>query len=90
MERADYYRASEKDDVMFLLKTMVFLCIVCVLVTLYAEYKRMSKFEKVINGLAEQQQRMSNGARSILMRSSSFSASPLKGRSDTDDRTPTP
>jgi K+-transporting ATPase A subunit len=40
--------AAEKENAMFLLKCMVILCIVCVIVTLYAECRRMSRFEQLL------------------------------------------
>ena len=81
---------SERENTMFLLKAMVLLCIVCVFVTLYAEYRRMSKFERVLrtltSGLSPQAAGNSSpgrtGARHV-------GASPLSASNDTESHTPT-
>ena len=72
---------QEKESTMFLLKTMVLLAIVSVFVTMYAEYKRMKKFDSLLQKLGTSPARRT--------KSSTFSASP-EVRNDSDDRRPTP
>ena len=88
-------RAIEKENVMFLLKTMVLMCIVCVVVTLYAEYRRMSKFERLLQNLTVVRPAEASSCARGRMRLSSSTASASSASSqsehtDTDDHKPTP
>ena len=75
----------DREDAMTLLKTMVFLCILCVAVTLYAEFDRMRKFEKLIQRISEAPRYTSDRKRSPLSGSCDGGE-----RIDRDARTPTP
>ena len=49
MERGPLeHPAAQREDAMILLKSMVLMCILCVVATLYAEYRRMKKFEGML------------------------------------------
>lgn len=101
MERAPAV-TLEKENAMLLLKTMVLLCIVSVILTLYAEYRRMTKFEKLLNQLTPVNDPTSSscGQGRIRLQTSS-SSSPVvaakrspsliaqEGRIDRGDHTPT-
>ena len=96
MERAPLV-ALEKENVMLLLKTMVLYCIASVILTLYAEYRRMNKFEKLLHQLDPINNPATDGC---IRRPSSSSPSPvvwvrspslnaLEGRIDRDGHMPT-
>ena len=82
MERA--LIPGERESAMFLLKTMVLMCMVCVFITLYTEYRRMSKFEKLLGSL-----KGSSWSRD-RMRSSLSSSFSAEEHTDTDGHTPKP
>lgn len=82
MENATYHRTTE---IMGLLKGMVLLCISCVIVTAFGEYRRMRKLDEVIDLV-----RKSCSPGRKLLRSSSSSVASQPEHSDITVRTPTP
>ena len=79
MEHVD--AITERENTSFLLKTMVLLCILCVFITLYAEYRRMSKFEKLMQNFTPPDGRARLTSSSPCMR---------EAHNDTNGHMPTP
>lgn len=85
--------ALEKENAMLLLKTMVLLCIVSVILTLYAEYRRMSKFERLLHQLTPVSDASSSCAQGRTRPAAAAKRSPslcaLEARTDSIVHTPT-
>jgi hypothetical protein len=92
MERAPAV-ALEKENAMLLLKIMVLLGIVSVILTLYAEYRRMTKFEKLLHQLSIVNEHVASSSglgrtRAVVKRTPSLSAQ--EEHNDKDVHMPTP